>query len=84
MQMPSPNNPLWPDGNGVPYILAQLPAEWTPTAVLDANFQFLVELFMNSPSQFLILLTLVCNQLPKTLPATPGVLWNNGGAICLS
>ena len=37
-----------------------------------------------STAEFLILLTATANALPTTLPSTAGVLWNNGGTLCIS
>lgn len=37
-----------------------------------------------SVASALALITAVANALPTTLPATSGVLWNNGGVLCLS
>jgi len=42
--------------------------------------------FINSINQgaFNIFMTSWLQSLPTSLPASPGVAWNNGGTICLS
>lgn len=43
-----------------------------------------IVLAAQTPAGLLPLLTQVVAQLPTSLPAQPGVLWNNGGVISVS
>lgn len=54
-----------------------------PGNVCDV-FQTLPAAGVISTANFLVALTALLNALPQTLPATSGVLWNNGGVPCLS
>lgn len=77
------------EGNSGDKVLVSVTATTTGGRIKDASFFLRIEgIIVPIPQletdNLLAALTQVIAALPTTLPAGPGVLWNNGGVVCIS
>jgi hypothetical protein len=66
-----------------------VPPEQVQAAINDLAFQTTIDLNLLasqpiSPALFAAAFLIYFNALPKTLPGTAGVIWNNGGTLAQS
>lgn len=79
------------DGNRVKPVIDG--TEWVPlfptdNSAFEQTLMSTIAAYMGalpiSTAVALAAMTAVANALPTTLPSSSGVLWNNGGVLCLS